>query len=244
MTRRIGLRSPMNRNCTDTARVVIVKRSPKFFSIFCLVLLTCVGMAAILLGAQQTDGTPRVVFTKEFPNSQPDYYSVIVYENGRATYKSAPDNKSPVEFQLPSETAAEIFQLAGKLNWFKDRKIESGRRVANMGKKTFAFAKGEELSEASFNHTEIPEAVELASMFEKISQTNEHLLRLKNMIRFDRLGVVKELLRIEADLDAGRLLGAGQLLPILEQIQKDRSLVNVAKERAVQILGKIQTGKD
>jgi hypothetical protein len=233
----------MHENRSAVARSKIGSGSPQVFFILCLGFLVGTGTRTIPLRAGSPDGTPRVVFTKEFPNSRPDYYSVIVYENGRALYKTAPDDPSPVEFQVPPEAAAEVFRLAEKLNWFKDRKLESGRRVANMGKKTLGYGKGDEISEAAFNHTEVPEALELASMFERISQTNEHLLRLKNMVRFDRLGVVKELLQIETDLDAGRLLGAGQLVPMLEQIRNDRSLVNVAKDRAVQILGKILSGK-
>ena len=204
--------------------------------------------AGARLAAQSQDAAPRVIFTKEFPGSSPAYYSVTVWEDGRAIYRTAPDDESPVKFQISADSAGRIFQLAEKLDWFKDRKLDSGRKVAFMGKKTFAYTKSDNTNaprtEASFNHTEVPEALELASLFERTSQTNEHLIRLQNMIRFDRLGVVKELLQIETDLDSGRLLGAGQLTPVLEKIQKDRSLVNVAQERAVQILGKIQAGKD
>lgn len=216
--------------------------------ILCLAIALYSGLANAGLSAQTSDAAPRVVFTKEFPGSSPAYYSVTVWEDGRAIYRTAPDDDSPVKFQLPADAANQIFRLAEKLDWFKDRKLDSGRKVAFMGKKTLAYGKGDDPSagrtEASFNHTEVPEAIEIAALFERISQTNEHLIRLQNMIRFDRLGVVKELLQIETDLDAGRLLGAAQLTPVLEKIQKDRSLVNVAHERAVQILGKIEAGKN
>ena len=222
--------------------------SRRFLPILCLAFALYFGSTGARLVAQSSDAAPRVVFTKEFPGSSPAYYSVTVWEDGRAIYRTAPDDDSPLKFQLPADAANQIFRLAEKLDWFKDRKLDSGRKVAFMGKKTLAYGKGDDPSagraEASFNHTEVPEAIEIASLFERISQTNEHLMRLQNMIRFDRLGVVKELLQIETDLDAGRLLGAAQLTPVLEKIQKDRSLVNVAHERAVQILGKIEAGKN
>ena len=229
-------------------RVGLHRHSRRFLPILGLAAALCFGFAGARLVAQSTDAAPHVVFTKEFPGSSPAYYSVTVWEDGRAIYRTAPDDDSPVKFQLPAGAASQIFRLAEKLDWFKDRKLESGRKVAFMGKKTFSFGKSDDASagpnQATFNHTEVPEAVELASLFERISQTNEHLIRLQNMIRFDRLGVVKELLQIETDLDSGRLLGAAQLMPVLEKIQKDRSLVNVAHERAVQILGKIEAGKN
>jgi hypothetical protein len=210
----------------------------------CLALLALGCLANAALGGDETaDSLPHIIFTKEFPNSQPDYYSISVYENGRATYRTAPGEDSPLEFQVPPETAGEIFSFAGKLNLFRDRNLETSKRVAFMGKKTLAYQKGAEHHEAAFNFTEVPEALALADLFEKISQTEQHLLRLKYLIRFDRLGVEKELLQLEIDLDAGRLLGAAQLSPLLEQIENNRSLVHVAQTRAAQILVKIRSGK-
>ena len=158
-------------------------------------------------------------------------------------YRTAPDDAAPLEFQLPPAETHEIFSLAGKLDWFRNRTLESGRHVANMGKKTLAYQKGDERYEAVFNHTEVPEALALMSLFERISQTEQHLLRLKYLIRHDRLGVVDELLHIEVNLDQKRLLGADQLVPVLEQIESDRSLINVAQGRASQIIYKIKSGK-
>ncbi len=111
-----------------------------------------------------------------------------------------------------------------------------------MGKKTLAYQNGTESNEAAFNHTEVPEALALAALFERISQTEQHFLRLEYLVRFDRLGVVKELLHLEANLNHGRLLGTGHLLPLLEKIRKDRALVHVAQARAAQIIAKIQSG--
>jgi len=196
---------------------------------------------ALLSAFASPDPEPRVIFIKEFPGSRPDYYSITVSENGRTVYRTAPDDDSPLQFQLPPDTAAEIFRLAGQLNWFKGEKLESGRKVANMGKKTLEYAKGEENYEASFNHTERPEAMALMGIFEKISQTEQHILQLKYLTHFDKLGVMKELLAAEIDFDQGRLIGADQLEPVLTQIQNDRSLVHVAQERAAEFLNKIKT---
>jgi len=109
-----------------------------------------------------------------------------------------------------------------------------------MGKKTVEYRNGAERFTASFNHTEVPEALALLGLFERISATQQHALRLEYMVHFDRLGVVKALLQLEADLDGGRLLGAAQLVPVLERIRNDRAIVQLAKGRAAQILGKIQ----
>src|SRR3989338_4527363 len=151
-----------------------------------------------------------------------------------------PNDEAPVEFRVPSETASEILGLARQLNRFQNVALESNRRVANMGKKTLEYRDGAAPSAASYNHTEVPEALALTALFERISQTQQYALRLQNLIRFDRLGIVKALLQLEIDLDQGRLLDPVQLVPLLEQIRRDRALVQVAQGRAAQILAKIQ----
>ena len=223
----------MNYFCS---RFVILSKT--MFLVSALVLIVSTSQYSI---ASPDELSAQVIFTKEFPNSQPDYFSISVFQDGRASYKTAADDESPVAFKLPNATSEEIFQLASKLGWFKDRKLDSNRRVAFMGKKTLVYLNGADQSQATFNHTEVPEALALTSIFEKISQTQQHLIKIEYLLRFDRLGIVKELLQIEIDLDQGRLVGPVQLLPLLEKIQNDRSLVNVAKDRAIQIIGKIKT---
>lgn len=206
---------------------------------FFLLSLTAAGQAA----QTASDALPSVIFTKEFPNSKPEYFSVVVRENGAVFYRTAPDDDAPLELRLSPEQTKEIFSLAEKLNWFQDGNLESGRKVASMGKKTLAYQNSTESNEAAFNHTEVPEALALAALFERISQTEQHFLRLEYLVRFDRLGVVKELLHLESNLNRGRLLGVGHLVPLLEKIRKDRALVHVAQARAAQIIAKIQSGK-
>ena len=189
------------------------------------------------------DGAGRITFIKEFPNSKPDYFAVVVESNGETLYRIAPDDDRPLQFRLSAETTQQIFSLARKLNLFREMELESKRRVAHMGAKTPSYENGEENHQVRFNHTDVPEAAELAGLFERISQTQQHALRLEYLMRFDRLGVVKELLSLESNLDQGRLAEPALLAPLLEKVQKDKSIVNVAQGRAAQILKKIQAGK-
>ena len=195
--------------------------------------------AVLLLSQTDSAAAPAVIFTKEFPGSQPEYFSLRVEENGQALYRTAPDDHAPVRFPLSRGVVEQILALSRKLNQFRDVQLESNRRVASMGKKTLAYENGVDRFAATFNHTENPDAAALMTLFEKLSQTQQHFLKLQYLIRFDRLGVVKELLQLESNLDAGRLLEPVLLTPVLEQIQKDRALVQVAQARAAHILAKI-----
>ena len=205
-------------------------------------LLWCFAGLAMAAAAQEAGSPsgPTVVFSKDFPGSVPPYYSVTVQESGEAVYRTDPADDAPIEFRLPSEVAGEIFSLARQRSLFQGAALESKRRVANMGRKTLEYHDGAEHSTASFNHTEVPEALALLGLFERISQTQQHALRLRYLLQFDRLGIVKALLQLETDLDHGRLVGPALLVPVLEQIVRDRAVVQVAKGRATQILGKIQ----
>lgn len=204
------------------------------------VLAVWIALSVPAVFAQGENGGRLVTFTKEFPGSVPPYYSVVVRESGAAVYKVEPEDDQPVEFQLPAGVVSQIFELAGKISASPGRSLESKRRVANMGKKTVEVQEGGEPFTVSFNHTEVPEALELLALFERISTTEQHLLRLEYMVQFDRLGVVKALLQLEVDLNANRLVGANQLVPMLERIRNDRAIAQIAKGRAAQILGKIQ----
>ena len=196
----------------------------------------------LLLGnlASAEGDSARITYTKEFPGSQPEYVAISVQESGQASYRTAPDEQ-PVEVQLSPESTREIFALARKLNSFQGASLESNRKVAQMGKKTFAFEHGSERHAASFNHTENPDAVALNALFERLARTEWHRDRLEYLLRFDRLGVVKELLLLESDLDQRELVEPALLLPVLEKARSNRSLVNVAQERAAGIVLKIQS---
>ena len=218
-------------------------RTTRSCAVAVVVLSAWIALPGAAIAAQADASTRVVTFSKDFPGSVPPFYSVTVRENGAAVYKTEPEDEQPIEFQLPADVTSEIFSLAGKLGESPDRTLESKRRVANMGKKTIELLDGAEHFTASFNHTEVPDALALLGLFERISATQQHEIRLGYLVRFDRLGVVKALLQLEIDLDSGRLIGAGQLVPMLERIRNDRAIAQIAKGRAVQILEKIQSGK-
>lgn len=189
---------------------------------------------------------PAISFTKDFPGSVPAYYSITLRSAGeaayRAEYKAALDEE-PTELKVSEASAQEAFGWAEKLGWFREMKIESGKPVAQMGKKTFRYESGADRHEVSYNHTELPEAIALTSWFERLSATQQHIDRIEYLLRFDRLGIVKELLQVEMDLNQNRLLEPALLLPALNKLLASKSLVNVAHDRAALIVEKINAGE-
>jgi hypothetical protein len=177
---------------------------------------------------------PRVVYSKSFPGSVPAYVSVYVEKDGKGVYQEAPDDENPVEFKLNEQDTAAIFGLTEKLEKFK-RPLESNLKVANMGMKTFRYENGSEKNEVKFNYSLDEDAKVLADWFERITESQLLHAGLERSARFDRLGVNKSLLQIEAAYDRNRLVTLERFLPLLDRVAKNDSYLHMARERAASL---------
>jgi hypothetical protein len=185
-------------------------------------------LAAVCLSAAEP---PKIVFSKSFPGSKPEYVSVEVGKDGSAVYKESPQDENPVAFKLSSEDIEQMFALAEKLERFK-RPLESNLKVANMGIKTFRFIDGAQKNEVKFNYSLDEDAKFLTDWFEKITETQLLLFDLERTVKYDRLGVNSAILRLEAAWDRKRIVGPERFLPLLDRVVKNDSYLNIARERA------------
>ena len=195
-------------------------------------LLTLVFLVTPLTAA--ADAGARIFYSKSFPGSTPAYVEITVDKNGAGEYKEAPDDDRPMKFKLGREEVAEIFDLADKLDRFT-RPLESNLKVANMGMKTFRYLEGDKKSEAKFNYSLEENARLLNDWFERITESETHLINLERTARFDRLGVNKVLLQLEVSWDRKRLVSLDQFLPMLDRVAKNESYLHMARERAAQL---------
>lgn len=101
-----------------------------------------------------------------------------------------------------------------------------------MGMKTFRYQLGEERHEVKFNYSEDADARTLTDWYESVIDTEQSRLELETAARFEKLGVEKALLRIEALYDRKRLVAPEQLLPILDRIIRNESYMHMARARA------------
>jgi hypothetical protein len=191
---------------------------------------TIIALATLSTGLSASDG-PRIFYSKSFPGSVPAYVSVLIEKDGKSVYQEAPDDESPVSFKLPEQDIAVIFALAEKLEKFK-RPLESNLKVANMGVKTFRFENGSEKNEVKFNYSLDEDAKALADWFERIAETQMLHFALERAVRFDRLGVNKSLLQLEAAYDRNRLVAVERFLPMLDRVAKNDAYLHMARERA------------
>jgi hypothetical protein len=186
--------------------------------------------------------SPRIVFTKSFPGSTPPYIQITLEKSGDAEYKEAENDDNPLKFKLNEADTGTVFDLAGKLDHF-NRKIESGLKVAFMGKKTFRYEGSGTPTEATFNYSEDLDAKALLDWFERMSESERALIDLERAVRFDKLGVHDSLLRIEVARNQKRLVAEEQFLPFLDRVIKSESYMHMARTRAEALAQSIRAAK-
>jgi len=188
-------------------------------------------LAAALVSAEST---PRVVYTKSFPGSDPEYVAITVERNGMVSYKETPDD-DPDTFQLEPDFTDKIFALAAKLDHFKKPLESNVKNIANMGAKTFRWEDAGETAEAKFNFSTDPSAQALWNWFEWMTDSERAYLELKRTVRHDKLGVWDALLKITDLWTDSRLVGTPQFLPLFERVAGDDTYIHLARDRATEL---------
>jgi hypothetical protein len=195
--------------------------------------------ACVLLAA---DPPPKLYYTKSFPGSVPAFVSIELLRTGEGVYKEAPEDDNPIDFKISVEDTDQIFALAEKLDRFK-KPLESNLKVANMGMKTFRFEQGSVKNEQKYKFSLDVDAQALQDWFERLVETQRLHFDLERTAKFDRLGVNKTLLQIEAANDRKRLVGLDRFLPLLDRVAKNDSYLHMARERAAMLADAIRNPK-
>ena len=186
-------------------------------------------IALPLLGQEGT-----IFYSKNFPKSSPEYMEIFLEASGDAVYKEKADDDQPVKFKLMPDEVKAVWELAAKVEWFQ-RKLESGLPVARMGEKSYSYTNGAVKHEVSFNYSQDLDAQALQDWFEKMVETVNLYFDLERTAKFERLGVDKALLHLEAAWDKKRLLALELYYPLLNRVIKSDSYLNMARDRAARI---------
>jgi hypothetical protein len=208
-----------------------------------LLLLPLACAAAAALKAAKADADlAHLTYTRVMKGSNPEYIGVTVNSDGTGTYdgRQLSDPANPQAFKLTGATTQKIFALAAALHNFQAIDLESHKKVANLGRKTFTYEKDGQKFSAEFNYTVRKEAQDLADLFEKIASVEEHIQTLEFSMKYDHLGLPAELLRIQIDLDNKALTDPELMVPTLEEIVHNPRYLHLAHVRAQNILQRVQ----
>lgn len=192
----------------------------------------------------QTQAPAVVTFTLDFPNSQPEHFSLRVQSDGSAHYQSSgrlsPDSDDTdnfdLDFTLAAPTRLKIFDLTAKAGYFQKNLDAHRKNVAFSGKKTLSYKDAERTGESTYNYSSNPAVEELTTLMESLSVTLEFGHRLQYDRRYQKLALDEELKHME-DLDRNHeLVEVTAIQPVLDQIIADPAVINLTRARAQRLL--------
>ncbi len=194
-------------------------------------------------GSAEATGVATITFRKIFKSSYPEFVEIMLNQSGSGTYdiRQLSDAANPQSFTVGPPLTQKIFDLAGRLHDFQSVDLEVHKRIANLGEKSFRYQKGSEMHEVSFNYTLDSNAVQLVTIFEGLTREETDLSDLQRTMRYDRLGVNDVVIQIEADYNNKQLAEPVQFLPLLDQVAADVKLIDIARDRARALAGRIRS---
>jgi hypothetical protein len=186
---------------------------------------------------------PTITYRKVFKSSYPEFVEIKLNESGRGTFdmRQLDEEANPQPFEVNASLAARIFALAAKLHNFQGVDLDVHRRIANLGEKTLKYDKGAETHEVKFNYTLDDSAGQLMAIFEGLARQSTDLADLERTMRYDRLGVNDVLQQIEQDYNNKQFPEPERMLPALDQLAADDKFIDIARQRARTLAGRIRS---
>jgi hypothetical protein len=185
-----------------------------------------------------------VTFSLDFPNSDPEHYSISVQSDGHTKYESSgrisedsEDRQTyQTEFTISDATRSRIFDLAAQSHYFSG-KVDSGKKkLAFTGAKKLTYKDGQHDTTAAYNFSLQPAVEQLTVLFQSIGATLEFGRRLVHFHQYQKLALDDELKRMESEARSGELAELQAVKPILQAIYDDNSVMNVGRARAQRIM--------
>jgi hypothetical protein len=210
-------------------------------------VLAVVAMSGPSMAQQAASGSvtapATVTFTLDFPQSNPEHYSIAVDASGHATYECtgtiAEDSEEQdyrAEFEVSAGNRERIFSLAKQAGYFAGQ-IDSGNgKLAFTGAKRLSYQNGQRSSAARYNYSNQAAVQQLTALFQNMAGTLEYGRRLTCFHRYQKLALDEELKRMETQARNNELSEIQGVAPVLQEIFDDTSVMNVVRARAKELL--------
>lgn len=204
-----------------------------------------VGVAGLAFSLPGTSAEPAtVLFSLNFPNSDPDHYTISVNSDGHAKYECSAkvsqesDDRETYEFEFEFSPAnrARVFELAAQAKYFAGNVDSGNQKLAFTGAKKLEYRDGQASHSADYNYSTLPPVQQLTVLFQSVSQTLEYGRRLTYYHRYQKLALDGELKRMEAQAKENDLSELQALGPLLQKIYEDTSVINVVRARAQRLV--------
>jgi hypothetical protein len=201
----------------------------------CFLVFVIMGFAASVRAQQNA----VVSFTLDFPGSEPSHYSISVSSDGHSTYDSdgklsAESEPDPfhLDFSVSPATRKSVFDLAAHAKYFQGEIDSKKRGLASTGVKTLTYKDAERSASATYNYSPMVAVQQITQLFQNLSLTLEYGRRLQYFHRYQKLALDEELKRMEEMANQNSLQELGAVVPILQRIATDSSVINPVRARA------------
>jgi hypothetical protein len=164
--------------------------------------------------------------------------------DGQVSFKRREADMVRVPIQLSPRATERFLAVIVATNYLENAdSYESPRKVADLGKKRLVLAMPAGEREASFNFSSLKEVTDLVNFFEGLVNQETIGFDIDNALQFERLSIPKRLEQIENEIRANRIADPARLIPMLERIQKDQRLMNIARVHAGKLKQQIEGRK-
>jgi hypothetical protein len=191
-----------------------------------------------------------VTFALDFPGSEPSHYVISVSPDGRSTYESdgklSPDSDADpfhLDFSVSPATSKAIFDLAKRAHYFQGQIDSNKKGLASTGAKTLTYKDAQQSGTATYNYSAISAVQQITQLFQNLSLTLEYGRRLQYFHRYQKLALDEELKRMEEMANENSLQELPAVVPILQRIANDASVINPVRARAQRMIERAQSLK-
>jgi hypothetical protein len=222
-------------------------RAERRWRAFGIRVLAVVAISPLLMGQEAARATAApvamVTFTLDFPQSNPEHYSIAVDAAGRASYEctgkvveGSDEQPYRTEFLMSAGNRERIFEWTKQAQYFAG-KIDSGNgKLAFTGTKVLSYQDGERSNTAQYNYSKLAAVQQLTTLFQNMAGTLEYGRRLAYYHRYQKLALDDELKRMEAQARNNELNEIQSVTPVLQEILEDTSVINVVRARAKELM--------
>lgn len=164
--------------------------------------------------------------------------------HGQVRFKRREAEMVQVNIQLSSPAKDRFLAVLQATNHLEQGDAyESNRKVADLGKKTLVLDMVSGQRKAAYNYSSRKEVLDLQNFFEGLINQEAIGFDIDNALQFERLSIPKRLEQIENEIRSNRVADPVRLIPILEKIEGDQRVMNIARAHAGRIRQQIQSRK-
>lgn len=214
----------------------------------CAAVLVSLAQIPQAQNAGQNPSGPSIRFDRVWDEYTPQSVTIMMFASGATKYSSSNPAKTgddvdeyQTEFTMSPARRDKLFRYAREANYFDGDFTFQKHVVASTGKKTLTYTDPARNFNTVYDYSENKAIQEITTIFQGISNTIEHGRKLIFLRRFDKLGLEAELKGMESAAENHSLVEMQIIAPTLESIAADRTVLNIARQRAQRLLAKVKS---